>query len=380
MTCSISTTILASLLLNESTLPQKTEPTLEQDPSPLLAELIGLEAGGMAAWLGSTGGSEKADRSPSGIRPLGTLTARLPSFNVPFGYVAPFMGFGYFSNEESHTDLTLFGGLELGRSIAVGEGTEKLDFGLGVAMGTLTLDVSNAGCDGSCDVGGTGIMLIPTARYTVAASEHLRMGISSRVLVPLGTSGIEVDPLGPAAGLVVGLYAGLRSDAAPTGKGSTDSRVLHPTLALGIPLLGYGSEGLSFGSFSIGARVKRAWTIDAMAMATEGSQRSVIGTFSLRLGRSWQRSPNRAGFFRINAMTGPRYSAADNDDFTEYGVGKAWGVAGDVGIEWVTPKAAGQEWAIGVAGIGTLNAFRSANIDLVPLMSITAQAYLVFQL
>jgi hypothetical protein len=81
-----------------------------------------------------------------------------------------------------------------GRTIAahaMGEGgvivpgtDRRLELGVGVGLGILAMSYSS-GCDGSCIIGGTGMMASLAARFLLVNGPKLTAGVGARMIMPL---------------------------------------------------------------------------------------------------------------------------------------------------------------------------------------------------
>lgn len=96
-------------------------------------------------------------------------------------YLIPLQVDLYVSGTGSHTylgDARVEGG-------AIIPGTDRrLQVGLGAGVGFLVMTYATH-CDGSCNLGGAGVVLSPAARYTFLSWSRLAMGASLRALIPL---------------------------------------------------------------------------------------------------------------------------------------------------------------------------------------------------
>jgi hypothetical protein len=77
--------------------------------------------------------------------------------------------------------------MEGGAIIPVGaQGNGRaLEIGMAAGVGVLAVEYAEVGCDGSCDVGGAGVMFSPVVRYLLRDGPGWTMGATVRAAIPL---------------------------------------------------------------------------------------------------------------------------------------------------------------------------------------------------
>lgn len=123
----------------------------------------------------------------SGASDLGIgATLRLGRHRWPGFYWTPIQG-GFFAGGSGFKETILMKvQTEVGLVLRYGIGT--LEAGLGVGPGLVSMRTAPNGCDGSCGVGGQGIMLSPLARFLFRDRASHTVGMFIRAEVPVGST------------------------------------------------------------------------------------------------------------------------------------------------------------------------------------------------
>jgi hypothetical protein len=145
---------------------------------PLRQEIVGVEV----HTLSLAQGDGVSSRPSLG---LGAMF-RLGRHRWSRGYLTPIQAGVFVGNPtESGPDVISARVMTEGGAIFRGD-AGVLELGLGAGAGILAI-VSGNGCDGSCNVGGKGVILSPVARLVFRESTHVPIGIVLRGEVPVAT-------------------------------------------------------------------------------------------------------------------------------------------------------------------------------------------------
>ena len=137
----------------------------------LRQEVAGLEVYG----LGLAQGHGVSSRSEVGIGGM----LRLGRHRWSRGYVTPVQAGLFVATPELISARVLTeGGVVLRSGIGV------LELGLGAGVGILTIGNGNNDCDGTCEVGGNGLILSPVVRLLFREATHVPVGVVLRGEVP----------------------------------------------------------------------------------------------------------------------------------------------------------------------------------------------------
>ena len=80
---------------------------------------------------------------------------------------------------------TIFVHLEIEGGVIVPGTDRRLEIGMGTGLGVLSMSYNNAGCDGSCDLGGAGWMVSFVARYLFLVGPTMTVGAGVRAVIPI---------------------------------------------------------------------------------------------------------------------------------------------------------------------------------------------------
>ena len=154
------------------------EPVVDRSRSSLVQEWVGLELSPLSLNSGSSPGQALTRFQPG---PGGTL--RLLRHRWTRAYWTPLQA-GLFVGEAGAGTIFAHVDMEGGGIISLGPRT-ALEFGLAAGVGILAIRYATSGCDGSCNVGGAGVMLSPVARYLFRHGPGWTMGATARAVIPL---------------------------------------------------------------------------------------------------------------------------------------------------------------------------------------------------
>jgi len=113
-------------------------------------------------------------------------TLRLGRHRWPDFYWTPVQG-GFFAGGDGF-DKTILVKIQTEAGWVFRSAAGALELGLGAGAGFLGMETSHSGCDGSCQVGGVGIMFSPVLRYLFLERATHTVGMFIRAEVPAGDS------------------------------------------------------------------------------------------------------------------------------------------------------------------------------------------------
>jgi hypothetical protein len=159
----------------------------DEVPQPLKQEYVGLEAHVLSLAQGN------------GVNPrpglgLGGML-RFGRHRWSHGYITPFELGGFVGGADG--DIISFRALTEGGAVIRGD-LGVLEVGLGVGAGLLSIAHGDNHCDGSCLIGGKGVLLSPVVRYLFRETTRYPVGVVLRGEVPL------FEPSGSAWGYYTG--------------------------------------------------------------------------------------------------------------------------------------------------------------------------------
>ena len=163
------------------------------EAATLQKEWVGLELTPVSFATSEPPRDSRPNRSFSALQggPGGTI--RLLRYRWEQAYIIPFMA-GLYVSDGGKTILAhtaVEGGL-------IVPGTDRsLEVGVGLGLGILAMQYAT-GCDGSCIIGGTGVMASVAARYLFWNAPTLTAGIAARMIIPV------VEPMGEGFGNYTG--------------------------------------------------------------------------------------------------------------------------------------------------------------------------------
>jgi hypothetical protein len=161
-------------------------PLTQDEPAPLAQEWVGIELTPVAIALPGTPGDRDGHVS--------TLQAGLGG-NLRFGrhrweyvYATPLQA-GLFVS--SLGTQTIFAHIETEGGFIFPGTDRRLELGVGVGLGLLAMQYAT-GCDGSCNLGGSGWLLSLVARFLIIDGPSRTLGVNVRAVFPQDTTTSEV--------------------------------------------------------------------------------------------------------------------------------------------------------------------------------------------
>jgi hypothetical protein len=170
-------------------------------------EWVGLELAPVSVATSSPPADGRPDQSFSALQAGPGGNIRLLRLRWEYAYVIPIVAGLYVSGG---TD-TIFAHAQTEGGVIVPGTERRLELGVGLGVGVLAISYAR-GCDGSCVIGGQGLMASLAARYLFWSRPTVTVGINMRVMLPLAV------PEGEGLGYYTG-YSGLVMSALEVGFG-----------------------------------------------------------------------------------------------------------------------------------------------------------------
>jgi hypothetical protein len=153
--------------------------------------------------LSYNGGTAQDGRAPSRTVPGLGATVWVLRRSWSFAYVTPLQA-GLFLGGLG--DDSIFVHVDVEGGLALREGPRALELGLAAGAGILAVHYGG-GCDGSCNLGGAGVVLSPVGRYLFLGRPGFTTAFVMRVVIPLQVP--SGDYFGHYTGRAVMLLTGL---------------------------------------------------------------------------------------------------------------------------------------------------------------------------
>ena len=150
------------------------------ESATLTKEWVGLELTPVSFATSQPPRDGPSDRSFSTVQAGPGGTIRLGRYRWEHAYVIPFMASLYISSG----DKTIFAHTQGEGGVIVPGTDRRLELGVGFGVGILAMRYAS-GCDGSCIIGGTGLMASLAARFLLWNAPTFTAGIGARAIMPL---------------------------------------------------------------------------------------------------------------------------------------------------------------------------------------------------
>jgi hypothetical protein len=154
------------------------EAVVAEPPSSVRLEWVGIELSPISL----NSGHPPSGQDPTRFQPGPGGTLRVLRHRWTQAYWTPLQA-GLFVGEGGSGTIFTHLDTEGGGIFPLGEGT-ALELGMAAGIGILAIRYAS-GCDGSCNVGGAGVMLSPVVRYLFQDGPVWTMGATARAVIPL---------------------------------------------------------------------------------------------------------------------------------------------------------------------------------------------------
>jgi len=181
-----------------------------------IQEVIGLELTPVSLALTQAPASWEGGAAPSRVQAGPGGVIRLLRHRWTHAYIIPLAAGVYVSVGTSPARNTILARLQTEAGVIVPGTGRRLELGLAAGTGMLAMAYGNH-CDGTCVIGGRGLIASPVARYLFRDGPAVTVGASVRAIIPLA------EPHGEGWGWFTG-YGSILLGAVEFGFGISGSR------------------------------------------------------------------------------------------------------------------------------------------------------------
>jgi hypothetical protein len=152
-----------------------------EESGPLRKEWVGLELTPVSYATSRPPQDGRGDGSFSALQGGPGAILRFGRYRFEHGYITPFMVGLYVAGEGK----VIFAHTQVEGGVIVPGTDRRLELGVGLGFGILAMSYGT-GCDGSCDIGGSGPLAALAARFLVWTAPTFTAGIALRASMPIG--------------------------------------------------------------------------------------------------------------------------------------------------------------------------------------------------